>query len=196
MIPILMMIIGGLLIVLSILGILAYIFQPVIEAYQVVIKREDDYAHYISPSGQTFLQTRVRRYLIGILVMFIVGCFLFFGGLYIGYGPKGFDMLFTTRNDETSENDVIDSELAPGFDSRGNFVADDGKVYPHYFIVKGTDIYYIDKYVGDTEALRSYVPNLDIENSFYIVDGYAASSTYKEVMNILSENGFEYAIDE
>ena len=180
MIPILMMIIGGLLIVLSILGLLAYVFQPVREAYQVVIKREDDYAHYISPSGQAFLQTRVKRYLIGIAVMFIVGCLLFFAGLYIGYGPKGFDMLFSTHNNETSEQDAIDSELAQGFDSRGNYVSDDGKVFPHYFIVKGTDIYYIDEYVGDAEALRAYIPNLDIENSLYIIDGYAAASTYKE----------------
>ena len=51
MISILLMIIGGILIIVSIVLMLMFIFQPVYEAFQVVIKREDDYAHYISPTG-------------------------------------------------------------------------------------------------------------------------------------------------
>lgn len=197
MIPIFMMVIGGLLILISVLGILAYIFQPVLEAYQVVIKREDDYAHYISPSGQAFLQTRVKRYLLGVGIMFVLGCVLFFSGLYMGFGPRGFDMLFSTQtSEESAEYNAIDSELAEGFDSHGNYIADDGKIYSHYFVVKGTNIFYREEYIGNIDVLRDYLTNLDTENSFYIVDGYAAASTFKEVMNILSENGFEYEIEE
>ena len=197
MIPILMMIIGGLLIGVSIAGILAYIFQPVYEAFQVVIKREDDYAHYATPAGQAFLQTRVKKYLIGVAVMFLIGCILFFTGLYIGFGARGFNMLFSTQQSkENDDYDAIDSELAEGGDSRGNYVADDGKIYSHYFVVRGTNIFYKDEFIGDSNAFRKYISDLNTENSFYIVDGYAASSTYKEVMNILSESGFEYEIDE
>ena len=197
MIPIILMIFGGLLIVISLLGLLAYVFQPVYEDFQVVIKREDDYAHYATPSGQAFLQKRVKRYISGIIIMLVAGCILFFSGLYMGYGSKGFNMLFSTKQSgDEMEYDAIDSELAEGFDSRGNYVTDDGKIYTHYLVVKGNAVYYKDELIGDADDLRVFVQNMNIENSFYIVDGYASASAYKEVMNILSENGFEYEIDE
>lgn len=197
MIPILLMIIGGLMIVISLVGVFAFIFQPFYENYQVVIKREDDYAHYVTPSGQAYLRTRTRSYFRWIAILFAVGCIMFFTGLYMGYGSRGFNMLFSLqKKEESAEYNAIESELAEGFYLHGNYVADDGRIYTHYLVVKGNDVYYKDVLIGDTEALRAYIPNFNIENSFYIVDGYAASSTYKEVMNILSESGFEYEIDE
>ena len=197
MIPILMMIIGGLLIVLAILGLLAYIFQPVYEAFQVVIKRKDDYAHYISPSGQTFLQTRVKRYLMGDGLMFALGCILFFSGLYMGYGPRGFGMLFSVKaGEETAQYDTIESELAEGFDSHGNYVDAEGKIYTHYFVVRGTSIFDRGDLIGDTDAFRVYIIDQPAENLYYIVDGYASSATVKEVTSILRERGIDYEMEE
>ena len=78
MLSILLMILGGILIIISILGVVAIIFQPLYEDYQVVIKRKDDYAQYATPSGQAYLRSRIKRYWTGLGIMFAAGCIMFF----------------------------------------------------------------------------------------------------------------------
>ncbi len=197
MIPILLMVIGGIMIVISIIGFLLFLFQPLFEEYQVVIKRKDDYAHYTSPIGQRYLQSRINRYLKHIGVLFVLGCILFFTGLYMRFGSRSLDILLPGAEQSfTTGDEAIDSELAEGFDSRGNYVSGDGKVYPYYIIVKGNDIYFKDELLGGPENLSSCFEEMDKENTVYIIDGYAAANTYKEVKSILSENGYEYESDE
>ena len=50
MIAVLLMIIGGGMVITSIVWVIKLIFQPLKESYEVVINSEDDYTHYTSPS--------------------------------------------------------------------------------------------------------------------------------------------------
>ena len=184
------------MIAVSIMGMLAYFFQPLYEDYHVVIKREDDYAHYATPSGQAYLYSRIKRYWKRIIIIFVVGCILFFWGFYMKFGERGFGMLLGIEDYKTASGySEIDSELAEGINNDGDYVSENGKVYINYITVKGTEVFYRDQHVGDADDFRSFVKKLDTTNALYLVDGYASSATYNEIKNILSESGFEYEMD-
>ena len=155
MVSILLMVLGGLMILFSILGVLAILFQPLYEDYQVVIKRKDDYVQYNTPSGQAFLRSRIKRYWIGLAVLFLVGCALFFTGFYMKYGARGFGMLLTVE--EENELTDSDSELAKGINENGDYVTAKGRTYPNYIVVRGTEVYYREQRIGNTEDFRKYL---------------------------------------
>ncbi len=195
MIPIFMMIIGAIMILVSVFMCLMFLFEPLYKNYQIVIKRKDDYAHYTAPRTFALLQKARKGYWIHTGILFLVGCILFFSGVYLRYGERGFGILFATEL-ESEDTDPINGELAEGFDPSGNYVSDDGVVYTQYVIVKGTDILFKDEYVCDVEEFETEVDRLPEGNTIYVIDGYAAAHTFHEVMRILSEKGFEYETDE
>ena len=58
--------------------------------------------------------------------------------------------------------------------------------------VKGTEILFNGETIGGTEDFRSFILGCADLGKIYVADGYAASSTYHEVIDILKENGFDY----
>ncbi|MBO4903792.1 MAG: hypothetical protein J5367_01065 [Lachnospiraceae bacterium] len=195
MIAILFMIIGGVLVVISIIGFMMYLFQPMREMYQVVIKREDDYSHYISPRGMAYLQEKTKSYLIGLAVMFAIGSVLFLSGLYMKFGSRGFSMLFSSVVEESTQYRASDADITDKIDDDGDYKADNGKVYYDYLIIKGNDIYEREQLIGRIEDFESYVPEMDKSREIFVADDYASSSTFHEVIRLLEENGFSYEKD-
>ena len=112
------------------------------------------------------------------------------------YGARGFGMLLTIEA-ESADQDAVDSELAEGINENGDYVSEAGRIYRNYIVVKGTEVYYRDRRIGNAEELKGFLEDkkIDTSSAFYIVDGYAASTAYKEVINVLSESGFEYEMD-
>ncbi len=194
MIPIIMMIVGGILILISIFGFLAYLFEPLIRTYRIVIKREDDYTHYTTPRNFAMLQTARKQYCIGLGVMLVSGIILFSIGSYLVFGERGFGFLFSTHaSEQMSELDTaVSDEMADRLNESGDYVDDEGNVYTNYIVVKGKDVYFNEEKTGSVEDFRSYIQSFHDLGRIYVVDGYAASSVYHEVIDILDENGFDY----
>ena len=193
MIPVIMMIIGGILILISVFGFLAFLFEPLIKNYRIVIKREDDYTHYTSPRNFAMLQTARKEYCAGLAVMFAVGCVLFFSGAYLLFGERGFGFLFSTQEERVSDVDIaVSDEISDSIDKDGNYVDESGTAYSNYIIVKGIEILFNGETIGGTEDFRSFILGCADLGKIYVADGYAASSTYHEVIDILKENGFDY----
>ena len=182
--PFILMLIGAASAIWGIRRIILYIFRPFYEDYQVVIKREDDYAHYTSPSNYAYLQSKIKRYLATAFVAIIIGLILLFVGAYIEFGPRGLNILFNQGITDTAEERLY-SDLPVEVNPKGNNIC-----------VRGDEIYYQNEYVGDTEAFAEYVNNLDFARDLYLIDSYATSATFKEVIRILNENGIFYELVE
>ncbi len=196
MIGYLLMAVGAAMVIMSIIGILKYFFQPLIETYQVVIKREDDYAHYTSPRGIAYLNEHKKKYLTMLAVLFIAGAGLFSLGLYMNFGPRGFEMLLSPNAQQGKVYDAVDTELAEGFDANGNYVAPNGKIYSRYVLIKGNEIYYGQDLVGDIDAFRDFAPAIDRNSRLYLIDGYASAAAFREAVSILDSNGIGCDWDE
>lgn len=190
------MIVGGAMVLCSVIGFLKFLFQPLVETYQVVIKREDDYAHYTSPTGIAYLNEHKKKYLILLAVLFVAGSAIFSAGLYMRFGSRGFEMLLSPEAAFSQKYDAVDSELAEGFDEDGNYIAENGKIYSYYVKVKGNEVYYGDKLIGNADDFREYVTGIDKNTRLYLIDAYASSATYHEVMSLLEENGIKCDKDE
>ncbi len=191
MIPILLIIIGGILVLISVVGFFLYIFEPIIKNYRIVIKREDDYTHYTSPKNYALLQNARKNYCMGLLVMFAVGFVLLYTGIYLRFGERGFGLFFSTEPVAQTQ-DIVSETLNDNVNADGDYVTEDGETYKHYIIVKAKDIYYKDQYIGDSNEFRSFISDKEFTTPVYIIDGYAAASTIHELIDIFKEYGFEY----
>ncbi len=198
MIAYILMGIGGLLIVVSILGFLALIFEPLYKNYQIVIKRKDDYAHYTAPSTMALLRKARKSYCIGIVLMFLLGTTIFFIGSYMEFGSRGIRLILSMDADNSdSSNEILEDVLYKRLNKKGNFIDDKGTEYKYYFVIVGNNIYYGDKLEGSYEEFEKSFPELNINKSskVYLVDGYASSATYKEVINYLNKNSYTVKYD-
>ena len=198
MVATILMIVGGLLILLSVVGLFLFLIEPLIKNYRIVIKREDDYAHYTSPQNYAMLQNARKNYCIGLLVMFIAGFLMLYAGAFFKYSDRGFGLLFSTRPEGDGETieDLPDDNIADFINDEGKFEGSDGQEYSHWIIVSGTKIFYKEDYIGDIEAFRSFIADKKFARTIYIKDEYAAASTYHEVFDALEERGFEPKKDE
>lgn len=194
MIPIIMMITGGILILISLAGLIQYVFEPFRRTYRIVIRREEDYAHYTSPRNFAMLQKARKTYLTGILVMFVTGFVLSYAGAYLQFGERGFGFLFSAKMPEgTDETDAdVTGELENRIDESGNYIDGEGKNYSNYIVVKGHVVAFKEQEFNDMGEFRSFISNISDMGTVYIVDDYAASSTYREVTDVLDECGFDY----
>ena len=194
MIPIIMMIAGGILILLSLIGLLQFLFEPFRRTYRIVIKRVDDYAHYTSPRNFAMLQKARRTYLMGILVMFVVGFILSYAGAYLQFGERGFGFLFSTNALEGSDKEdaAVTGELEDRIDENGNYIDGAGKPYSNYIVVKGNVVVFKDHEFKDMNEFKSFIQDISDMGTVYVVDDYAASSTYNEVVDMLDECGFDH----
>ena len=195
MIAILLMILGACLIIISIIGFLMYLFQPLRETYQVVIKRRDDYALYATPSGRRYLREKTKVYLRWVASMFILGCALFLSGLYMKFGPRGFKMLLSNPDEIQSEYEAADPEVKGKIDENGDYRAADGKLYKYYLLVRGNVIYLREDPVSDADSFEEYASSLDKGREIYVVDDYASSKAFHEVIRVLEAGGFSYESD-
>ncbi|MBQ4481632.1 MAG: hypothetical protein II966_00215 [Lachnospiraceae bacterium] len=194
MIPVIMMIVGGILILLSLIGLIQFVFEPFQRTYRIVIKRADDYAHYTSPRNFAMLQKARRTYLTGILVMFVTGFILSYAGAFLQFGERGFGFLFSTKAlERASDTDSdVTGELENRIDENGNYTDPSGNSYSNFIVVKGHVVAFKEQEFKDMGEFRSFIGDIGDMGTVYIVDDYAASSTYKEVMDMLEEYGFDY----
>lgn len=191
MIAVLLMIIGGGMVITSIVWVIKLIFQPLKESYEVVINREDDYTHYTSPSRLLYLQEQKRRYIKFVIIMFTAGVVLFFTGLYMQFGSRGFEMLLSFKSGKESGYEALDPDISESIDENGDFVAVDGKSYSQYVIVRGNNVYVRDFLVGGIEQFEEYIPNLKTNQNTYLIDDYASSAVYKAVLSQLLKNSID-----
>ncbi len=193
MVAFLLMGVGGLLLLISLFGLLAFLLEPLYRSFQIAIRQRDDYTHYLTPAAQALLKNARKDLIGGLLALFCFGAVIFFAGYYMQFGPRGLNKLWSTRVDEGSEigEDPILGPQAEGINSAGNFVSGDGTEYVYYFVIRGTDIFYRNTPVGKIGDLEPYLAELQKENEIYIVDGFAAAKTYRDVIELLEENGFK-----
>ena len=102
--------------------------------------------------------------------------------------------MFSAKMPEgTDETDAdVTGELENRIDESGNYIDGEGKNYSNYIVVKGHVVAFKEQEFNDMVEFRSFISNISDMGTVYIVDDYAASSTYREVTDMLDECGFDY----
>ena len=198
MIAVILIVTGALLVFLSIAGTVILLLEPLHRNFQIVIKRKDDYTHYLNPAARRMLKKAKKDYIAGLFGLFFCGVVILFTGLYMQFGPRGAKLLFSSRFEGFTESDgSVQGDQAVGINTAGNYVAADGTEYVNYFVVRGSGIYYRDEPIGGTDSFGSFLEkNINRENTVYLVDGYASSAAFHGAMDLLDEAGYRYETDD
>ncbi len=197
MLPRLLMIAGAALFLLGFIGVFNLMIDPIKTMFKVVFKRKDDYVFYESDKGKNLLERQKKNLLTASIFFMVVGGVLFGIGYYLKYGPRGYDGTSTNENmtetyvDETSELHV------QGLDKEGKYHDKDGKVYSSYIEVTGQEIKHDDQLIGDIQAFEYYINDnkIDRNTMIYLIDNFAASSTFHRVDELLVEKAIPHNKD-
>lgn len=194
MLSILLMFTGALLIIVAVIGLIAYGLAPFYKNIRVVLYGEDDYLHFISPKNYAYLQNERRKYLRHVAVVGISGLLLFGSGCFMRFGSRGLQVLlgFSSESPEDSPLAAVEE-----INQYGDFTdASSNKTYKNYFVVRGNEIFYRTKAIGGIESFSEYLDEnaAKLGGRLCLVDCYAASGTYTDVMKLLDEKGYSYEL--
>ena len=194
MLSILLMFTGALLIIVAVIGLIAYGLAPFYKNIRVVLYGEDDYLHYISPDNYAFLQNERRKYLRHVAIVGISGILLFGSGCFMRFGSRGLEFLlgFSSESPEDSPLAAVEE-----INKYGDFMdSASKKTYKSYFVVRGSEIFYRTKAIGGIDSFSEYLDEnaAKLKGRLCLVDCYASSGTYHEVMNLLDEKGYSYEL--
>ncbi len=198
MIAWILIIIGAILILVSVIGAIILLLEPVHRNFQIVINRKDDYTHYLNPAARQMLQKAKKDYIAGLVGIFFLGLIPLMTGLYMQYGPRGLGMFFSSRLGDPGAEEAVTGGQAEGINAAGNYVAEDGTEYVYYFVIRGSRVFYRDETeMKDTgSVIRLLEEKIPKENTVYLVDGYASAAIFHEIMDCLEENGYQYKTKE
>jgi len=197
MLSTILIVVGAILLAIGIFTLIAIMIQPIRTAFGVVFKRRDDYVFYERKEGKALL-ARETRLLVRISGMFMfLGAVLLLTGIYLRYAPRGNGSLWSENTAGITEGeDFEDNNKAQGKTSDGKYISAEGKEFSYYISVTGTDVYYNGKLIGNIEEFKEYLPSIDRGNTIFLVDDFAASSTYQEVEKLLDQYGMKWDKDE
>lgn len=196
MLPRVLMIAGAALFLLGFIGIFNLMIDPIKTMFRVVFKRKDDYVFYESGKGKILLERQKKNLLTASVFFMVVGGALFGGGYYIKYGPRGYESASENNNVDVAE--VSSNELfVQGIDKDGIYHDKEGKAYSSYIEISGHEIKHDGQLIGDISAFENYIADnkIDRKTTLYLIDNYAAASTYHWVDELLEEKGIPHNKD-
>ena len=197
MLPKLLMITGAALFLLGFIGVFNLMIDPIKTMFKVVFKRKDDYVFYESDKGKNLLERQKKNLLTASIFFIVVGGVLFGMGYYLKYGPRGYNGISANENLTESPVDETSELHVQGLDKEGKYHDKDGKVYSSYIEVTGQEIKHDGQLIGDIQAFEYYINDnkIDRNTMIYLIDNFAASSTYHRVDELLIEKAIPHNKD-
>lgn len=197
MLPRILMIVGAASFILGFIGIFNLMIDPIKTMFNVVFKRKDDYVFFETDKGKKLLDRQKKSLLTASIFFMFVGGILFGVGYYLKYGPKGYAEGIESENiSEISEVSVNELHVQ-GLDKDGVYHDKNGVSYPSYIEVVGQEIKHDGQYIGDISAFENYISEGKISRTktLYLLDNFAASSTYHRVDELLNDNAIPHDKD-
>ena len=193
MIAIILVIFGILFSLLGIIGLLAIAVSPLIDDWDVVVRRKDDSLFYATRFGKWVLFQRTKKMAWEYFAFLMIGIVLFFSGMYFGYADRGSNFWFYKK----IFGEEIDRTHWEQITEDGNYLDDEGVIFKNYILIRGTDIYFNgadEDDIVDYETLEKTFKSGKIarENEIALIDSFAVSSKYKQVLELLISEGYKY----
>lgn len=193
MISIFLVILGILLAILGIIGLFAIAISPLIDDWDVVVRRKDDSLFYSTRFGKWILKQRTKKMAWEYLSFLTIGIVLFFVGMYLGFSDRGKDFWFYKK----IYGEEIDRTQWEKITEEGNYQDDEGEVFTNYILIRGKDIYFngaFEENIIEYDELVKEIKSRNIarENTIALIDSFAISAKYKQVLQLLSDNGYKY----
>lgn len=187
MIAIVLVILGILLSILGIIGLLAIAISPLIDDWDVVVRRKDDSLFYSTRFGKWILKQRTKKMAWEYFAFLALGVVLIFSGMYLGFADRGEDFWFYKK----IYGEQIDKTQWDRLTDEGFYEDPEGDVYKNFILIRGNVVYFngaTDEYiVSDISELARKISEIAPENTVALIDSFAISSTYKEVTDMLDK---------
>jgi len=124
--------------------------------------------------------------------LMLIGAMLFCLGFSLGYADKGKGFWFYRAvegiSDETEKWDRISKD--------GAYVADDGKKYPYYLLVRGNTYEFKGIECENIDEVKEYLSHIPRENTVMLIDSFAVLKYMNDAETLLKEMGIQYEIEE
>lgn len=187
MIAIVLVVLGILLSIVGIIGLLAIAISPLIDDWDVVVRRKDDSLFYSTRFGKWVLKQRTQKMAWEYFSFFAFGVVLFFVGMYLGFADRGENFWFYKK----IYGEQIDKTHWDRLTDEGFYEDPQGDVYKNFILIRGNVVYFngaTDEYiVSDISELGYKISEIAPENTIALIDSFAISSTYKEVTDMLDK---------
>lgn len=195
MLPRILMIVGAASFILGFIGVFNLMIDPIKTMFNVVFKRKDDYVFFETDKGKKLLERQKKSLLTASIFFMVVGSVLFGIGYYMKYGPRGYEG--TVENESETPDENINELHVQGLDNEGVYHDKNGIAYSSYIEVVGQEIKHDGQYIGDISAFENYIADEKISRTktIYLIDNFAASSTYHRVDKLLSDNAIPHEKD-
>lgn len=187
MIAIILVIIGILLSIVGMIGLFAIAISPLIDDWDVVVRRKDDSLFYSTAFGKRILKLRTKKMAWEYFAVFAIGVALVVSGMYFGFADRGKDFWFYKKifGEETNVTNW-DKLTDDGF-----YKDPEGYEFKCFILIRGDKIYYNGAedgaIVDSISELKQKVSQTAPENTIAVIDSYAFSSTYNEVIEMLDK---------
>lgn len=187
MIAIIIVIFGILFSIVGMIGLFAIAISPLIDDWDVVVRRKDDSLFYSTAFGKRILKLRTKKMAWEYFAVFAIGVALIISGMYFGFADRGKDFWFYKKIlgeeiDVTSWDKLTDD---------GFYKDPEGYEFKCFILIRGDKIYYNGAedgaIVDSISELKQKVSKTAPENTIAVIDSYALSSTYNEVIEMLDK---------
>lgn len=196
MVAIILVIIGILFSIVGLIGLFAIAISPLIDDWDVVVRRKDDSLFYSTAFGKRILKLRTKKMAWEYFAILAIGVALFITGMYFGFAERGKDFLFYKK----IFGEEIDVTSWDKLTDEGFYKDPDGSEFKCFILIRGDKVYYngADEadIVADIAELRQKVGQTAPENTIAVIDSYALSSKYKEVTDMLDKLPRKYKEEE
>lgn len=206
MLPNILIVIGTIFTILGFIGLLALNISPFFRAIRVIFFHSIDDLVYDSAEGRTALDRAYKTLKKSFAFFFTIGLLFLLPGLWLKYAPRGNDSLLSAWIDgadagnddnayrqEDSGAAGKDKEGA-GKDGEAQGRDDKGWDGSYCIVIKEKTIVFNGQEIGGTKEFEDYLEGnaLDRRQKVLLVDDYAVSLTYHEVMELLDAKGMNY----
>lgn len=189
MIPIILMVIGGLLFLYGWIWIIQIATSPLIVRWRHIRAEVE-----LIDTGEVKKKRKSdRRFLSCWAIGFILsGALLFLAGWAYGFNLQG-DGFWLNRFIE-GEQGISDKWDRISDD--GSYIAQDGTEYPYYLLVQGNTYEFCGETCKDLTDVQIRLSQIRRENTVMLIDSFAVSSKIKEAEKMLDEMRFNHETEE
>lgn len=189
MIPTIIMVLGALIFLFSLVMLVRNSISPLVVRWRnthgEVELISTDKINLSRKKDRTFFYVLFTSTMTAGLLMF---CF----GFSLGYADKGEGFWFY----HLVEGDTVTEQKWDRISDEGDFIADDGRKYPYYLLVRGNEYEFRGKSCENIDAVREQISRIPRENTVMIIDSYAVSQKVKDAEKLLKEMGIQYETEE
>lgn len=198
MLPNILIVLGTLFTVLGGIGLVAINIHPFFKAIRIIFFHSIDDLVYDSVEGRTAIE-KARKTLKRSFTFFLgVGLILLLPGLWLNYAPRGNDSFLSTFIDGAEMgNDHVENQQENSNSTVGSGIEVKERDSFCEIIVKEKRIIVHGQEIGGTKDFETYLESneLNRRKKIFLVDDYAVSSTYHEIMELLDAKGMDYEIE-